>query len=406
MQQWSPNTFAGILVYRIGSRGLAAILQASVFLLLARTLDPQDFGVVVLGQSIGSVAAGVVGLGLPNLALRVGRSEPDIPLAPAIIALGALQSLASAVVAAVVVVVLGTADVLLVLAASVPIAGDHFLNVNQALLAGIGRQASSANLVVIYRLLVLLPMLVSAFIIGRVVEAYAACQIAAFFVALVLGGRRWGMTAKVGLLLRMSMGYWANSMSSMLTSIDLTIVRLTMGTMTVGLYGAATRLVSPLSIAVGALLSVLVPTATLAETREEFDKLFATAYRGVLLFALLLVVLSYPLSNVAVWVLGDDYCSSRPIVASVVVGVAFSAVSQVIVAEHLAWGRPWLSAWSIAIGSVVGLVGLAGIGMFLGSEFAWIGPVLIQALILSALLVGRIHLDRPDGFPVSTWKDE
>lgn len=383
------ETFWFQLVYRIGARGASAAFQAVILVLLARGLGPAQFGVLLSGQAIGAVVSTLLGFGLPVRVLRIrGESGHDFSVSGALtLALVVSASSALAVLGAQ--LALDSTTLALSAAAAVSVAAESIANVVQALLAGLGRQRSSANLVIGQRVLVLLAIVICWLGGGDVVMGFIAANFTIFILVAWVIVSRIGLSFGLRRLIGSSLGYWANAFAASAATLDLVFVRLLMGATVAGQYGGASRLVSPLSIAINALVALLVPAALGAETPKAFRRLFGRAYRGAVVVCIALICLSYPLARVARLILGEEFGANELLLISVVCAVGISAFSQVLLSELLALGEAWRSAAAMALGTVLGLALIVGLGLTSLEAYLWIGPIGVQAGVLGGFCLAR-----------------
>lgn len=262
----------------------------------------------------------------------------------------------------------------------------------QAGLAGLGRQNLASGLLVLQRALVLSSVVAPVipgldrwlqFLAGTLI---ALCvPVGAAFVLLVARPvPAWG-------LLKTSAGYWASTAVASVGQLDVSVAQLTVGSAASGLVSAGNRVGTPLNLVTQAMLNVFVPSLTIAEPVRR-GHLFRRmrVFSGI--YALVVMCASPLISSALIFVLGEEYESGRVIYTAIVIGAAFSGLSQVYQALIYSIGRPFVSAWVVGGGSLVGLIAAALGGLFLGLDGLALGPVVGQViiLILFHVLVARL----------------
>lgn len=378
--------------YRAVLRFLAAGLQALALVVLARDLGAGGFGEFVVGVTVGAVLSGVTGLGVPTRALRVFLEDRSGALSAAMVN---YSLVAAALTGGLVLGGMAATQGLGLLAwsAAAVVASDQFVGAAQAVLAGRQRQLASANLILGQRVAPVLGLAAAGWWGRPTIAGYAAGAL-----LYAVGAGIWLVQPRAGIglgrLRRGALGYVLTSLTGLMANLDASVVRMLAGPAAAGVYGAATRLVSPLSIVVSTLLTVLVPHAAQQKQRDVRAAIFAKALRVVAVMSALLAALSVGIAEAVSRVLGDGYPGVRSVVISVVIGVALSAVSQVFQAEMVTEGRAVVAASLVGAGTAFGLAALGVAVAVWGGSVTWLGPLAMQASVLLLLWLGR-HRARP-----------
>lgn len=374
------------VLLRIGARGLGSALQAGSLVIVAREAGPGSFGTFSIAIAAGYLVSALTGMGASTRILRVAAEPDGASLGDVLLAIRLMGS-AITLAFGFVLIPFGV-PFWAALAAAVWVASDQLLDYAQAYFAGHGRQTISSSIVVGQRLVPFVGLAVLA-LCGQFNYAWLAGF--ALFVAvagvtpLVAGASRPRHVARI---LRQSAGYWVAGLVSNLTQLEPIVLRLVAPSSVVGLYAIAARLTNPLTILISALQTVLVPELSkqLGRTR------FWTVYRWFLgisaLYALLLSLASPLIASFAIWILGEEYAPARALIVSMVIASGFSALAQAFQARLIAEGRPFVTAWVVGAGVVVGLAFMLVFVGSVGSRYLWVYPLVSHGLV--ALGMGAV----------------
>ncbi|MFC7926855.1 lipopolysaccharide biosynthesis protein [Microbacterium laevaniformans] len=258
----------------------------------------------------------------------------------------------------------------------------------QSGLSGQSKQITASAFIVAQRTLVLAVVLGSllfnvkpwipatvAFLISSII-AVASCRS-----LLTWGG------VHVLQLLSTSRGYWASSLTSSLTQLDVPTARVFGGDTASGILAAGSRLGTPLNLVTNAMLNVFVPTLVKSDSIER-DRLFRRMRTYAVWYAAALAASSPLVVWALIQILGSDYAYGWPVYIAICLGAAMSGVSQTYQSLVYTEGRPARAALFVATGTAISLASMA-IGVHLiGVEGLALGPVVGQAAILL-----MFHLD-------------
>lgn len=380
------------VVGRIGVRGAAAVLQAACMILIARQQGPVVFGLYSVGIAVGAVSGTILGFGASSRGLRVLREDDPVVVASSLALVRGAGSIVSSMLVVGVLLALGSPWPVSV-AVGVIAAADQVSEYEQACRAGFLEQRSSATVILVQRMLPFISVGVGWLVNGNVIVWYGGAALVVIAFVSIRPIRRFDGRLNLRDAWRGSVGYWIASLSQALQQLDAPIVRVVVGDVGVGLYGAANRLVGPLGVLVNSVVVVLAPKmGTITDERKRLGAfLRLTAWVGV--FGAVLAAVSPVIASVAILLLGPKYADARPLFIGVVVAAGVSMASQVL-QSYLYFEKRPSSVARVGYFSVAsGLVALAISGRFLGTSWLWLGHVTTYALMtgLLAVVVFRIR---------------
>src|SRR5829696_5978021 len=140
-----------IFSYRVAARGIAAILQAVSFVILARQLGTDAFGALAVGVTVGAIVATFMGLGGGTRALRLGLETQPKGVATALFIAQCLAAFTAATISCVVVTGLLSQAWWLGVAVGIVVLSDALCGLEQAVLAGLLKPLASAGLLLFQR---------------------------------------------------------------------------------------------------------------------------------------------------------------------------------------------------------------------------------------------------------------
>ena len=379
------------LAYRVTARLVAAGLQALGLVLVARSLGPATFGHVIVGVAVGSVLASALGFGIPMRGLRLALEPDAAALANGMRVLAALGGLTNGSICAGLTYYLSGSSVSAAVLAAAMVGPDQVVGSLQAVLAGESRPRASANVMVLHRLVsVGCGGLIAA--AGREFSFGYAAGALAFAVLLTAFVITRGPGVSLRAATRGAGSYVASGIAGAAANLDVVLVSVIIGPHAAGVYGAATRLVSPLAIAVSSLTAIIIPSAA-ARPSPYRRGMFRRAYLQVGLFGVVLSASSPLVAIAAVEVLGPEYVEAKPIIIGVAVGVALSGLSQVVQAELVTAGLPTRLAVAVIAGTTLGFGAMALVLSTGGSALLWSSAVVVQGCVLSMAIWVRRRSD-------------
>lgn len=377
------------LVTRIGARAVATACQAIVFLLIARSLGPAEFGVVVQVVAVGTVGGALAGFGFRIKALRLQADDKSLELASAMMLIrgGSTTALALALFLAFH-VVFGH-DLVLVLVGVSAVVGEQLADLASAILAGLGKQRAASIMLLAYRspALILCIFLPSPYALG-IGSIMGALGSVAYLI------RYWKRPRDYWSPFRGIASYWSATIVSNLTQLDTVVIRLSMGYATVGIFGAANRLAGPLNIVNSSIVSALLPDLTNAKSHGSRAKTTRSLAIVSVCYGTLVVACA-PVAGVLIErVLGSEFSGIRVIVYGIFVAAALSGVSQVLHSLLYSEGLSRAVAISITAGTFAYLILLWPLSASFGLWGIFTSMVIGQITILGvtvSLLRLRSH---------------
>lgn len=382
-------------VWVLSGRVAAALLQAALMLLLARTVSPAEFGFFAAPYGVATVVQTVFDLGLPSLAVKRRSRDAGDGQVTTLLHLNSRLSLAMALAMLVVTVVLGfLVDdryfflLPLSLWAAAERNADAWLGVA---LADGDVWVNMCNLVARRTLnLVTFGILISlggvqpllAFSIGSAVAAVASNVFAKYFV-------KKRLPSPGELRLRSAVGqswpFWLSSVSSQARNADTAITALLAGATQAGLYGAASRLTGPLRLFATSLASLLLPAAS-RRSGPDLIRLVRAIGAVIVLSSLgygLIALLVPALLPIA---LGDAYKGSIASIQIILIGLVFASASALVEAVLQGINKERYVATVSTLTSLIALSGVAVGASMYGATGAAVG--LSIAFVLQAILLG------------------
>ncbi|WZH52241.1 MAG: lipopolysaccharide biosynthesis protein [Nocardioides alkalitolerans] len=367
-------------IWVAGGRALSAVLQAALFVLLARQLGPSDFGHV--GAFLGLVTLAQVGvdLGLSTLVTRERAREPGSPLVSSALRLttqtaaGILGLLAAGLLVAgwlldpvyfqmlplaLWAALERNADVRLSLAFA---DGDAKVNVQNI----VGRRALSIAIFAAWAPFTDSPVL--AFSMASAIAAFVANAAARWATRDRALGEATVSTLEV---LRAARPYWVNSVATQARNVDAALVAGLAGAHQSGLYASGSRITTPLRILPTSLASILIPHAARSQaTRAGARRSLRIAGLASLAASVLYLVIAATVPFVVVPLLGAAYDEAIPVMVIVVLGLPFAAAASLVGSVLQGVGDARGVASSSTASTVFCIAGVAAAAPFLGAAGA------------------------------------
>jgi O-antigen/teichoic acid export membrane protein len=383
-----------VFSYRVAARGLAAVLQAVSFVVLARQLGAGGFGAVAVGISTGTIVSTLTGFGGGSRALRLGMETEHKRVATAMFSAQCPAALISGAISCVVVTGLLDREWWIGVAVGVMVLSDALCGLEQAVLAGLIRPLASAGLLLFQRAAPFTCLTLAYFVSVPAILGYAVGAAIAAVSAIVRPIRDWHRPIRFVELISSSRGYWSSKVAESLGMLDIVVVRLFAGGSAVGLYSIANRVANPLHIIATSILSVVTPAAAQAQRREGNTDILRRATAISVICGAVVSACSPLVAEIAIKMLGPEFAPAKMMIVGFIVAVAISGVSQTIIARYLVEGMPSLVALSLAIGIGIGLL-VTMVAALHWSTWLWISPILMQLTIISLLLVNRLPMSWP-----------
>ncbi len=382
--QSRPNSRSGGIVGQAGILALgrlgAAGLQAVSFVILAREAGPDVFGLFAAVYGVALVFQSVATLGLGQFVVsrratasqegspRLGGADQDDVLL-ALKMNWAATAVSSGVVGCVLVFAVtrdGEHQLLLVtsillLWAIVDNYAECWLSVSLA----DGRVWQNSVLYVLRRALAVLVLVVGVLTGGNPATLTAAGLLFGSLCAAILARRlnMQSLSSSFGFawsarVMRLSVGYWMNSVLLQLRNLDVAVYGLAGASpQAVGAYAAASRLTSPLRILPTSFATVLMPHAArsgMTHTRNLARAVVFISLISSALFGIVIVLTPWVTEHV----LGSEYKSATLPIQIVCVSLIFAAIASQLNAVLLGWRRSGLAALVASVSTAVCFGGL------------------------------------------------
>lgn len=384
-----------------GGRLAAALIQSLSLVIVARSTDPERFGVFSAFLGVVVVLQTAVDLGVSTYALRARAADPADPDVQRCLRI--YQLLGLALLAILLAAGLGLAVLrampwwwFVPLAAGLAVERQADMRLNLAVADGDTWKNSSV--LVARRLIVIGIILLGSDVLGPI-PAYGAGTLAAALLSWGAGTALIRVAPSdavrqprpVGGILRRSRPFWANSFMAQVRNLDTFVVGFVTSAVQTGYYGAISRSVSPLRMIGTSLAGVMLPAAVKSGRGNKAGK------RKVLLVLLLGVTVVYSTLGITahtwvVWLLGAQYQGAVAGFRLLLIALALDGVSAVITAVMQGSGLERVVAWSATVSSVLGLTAVAIGGWFHGATGAAAGLALSYVLQFGIMLAGGGHL--------------
>lgn len=346
------------MAFRSGGAAAASLVQALSYLLLARALGLGDFGLFGALFAAGSFGYVISGVGAAPRMLRL-QAESNADLVRS--ALFVLRGGALAIILTLMAIaggVLGLPPESVVMATSF-VAVDAITDVGQPALSGMGRLRAATGLLVAQRCAMAAAVALFALVPGGAVPGLIAIPLVATATAAVypiLVVRRRVDPAGLWAVVRGNGGYWMTNLAASLGQLEVPLVAVLGAPALAGIYAAAARLISVVTIFSQAVGYVLTPRLASVSSNDARAEIFARGRRATWMLQLGTVGLAVPIGLAAAALLGSDYSAGWYVFSGFVVGGGLMSVNQGSQALLLAEGRAADAARCVAVGALCGIV--------------------------------------------------
>lgn len=400
MSDGTNRRFFGQFAWVTSGRIVAALLQALSLILIARFVDPSEFGTLSAVLGLATVAQTAIDMGVGTYITRERAASPDSGGIATALRFNMLTSL---VLTALVLGALTAVGVLLdpvyylMLPLAFWVSGERNADARLAVVFADGDVWINVVNLLARRTVGILLFLALA-LAG--VEALLAYCLAVAVAALLSSGfanlyvrRRVTVPASISYrqLVHESTPYWINSVATQARNLDVTIAGIFAGSVQAGFYATASRLTSPLRILPTSLASVLLPAASRASARSHSLKPLLKVVVAVIgLMTVLYGIIFLLMPWIVPFALGDAYSDAVPTIQTVLVGLPFAAATSLFSSLLQGQGLKKFVATSASISTVACLVLvaiLAPVWGSLGAGLALSISFVAQAVILIARFV-------------------
>lgn len=367
-----------------GGRLLSAAIQFFVVATYVRTMGVSTFGHYSVVVSVCFIALSVVELGMGTRILR-GLEAPQARPILATYSIIRFSTFAVALSIASAYPDDNTSRKALAIAATLYTFGEAFGDFSVGIFQGQKKSKYAAGLLVSRRLTALLPLLMFNGNFGMLASMLTAGILgSASFAYLALKLR--SKPAPFKSLISSNLTLMLTSGAMNLTQIDSALVGGIGGVRAAGFYGAASRLMNPINIAISTFLQVAIPELSTMSDFESKRLAFRKIRRYTLYLSGVLIAGSFFAPWAIIVIFGEEFRASGDIGRAVFIAAALACFTQV----HLAWfystGMPWRATIHVWVAVLGGLACLAVLTAYVGSLGSAIGLVSINALLCIAVV--------------------
>lgn len=321
----------------LAGRVLAAIIQASTLIILARVLEPQEFGLIAAVLGITIVLQALADLGVGKMLIRERARDKESSLLGGGIRLNSHSTGVLAVLLGLGFLIFGVffdPRFLFMIPLAISVAGEKNADTWLGIAIADGDVRLNTTNLVVRRAIALISFLVLLQLAVAPILSYSlAVAVAAIFSVVfsrkIISHRVIGDHANFRETFRATFPYWVNTLVSQLRNLDAALIGLIAGTGVAGYYSAAARLTGPLRMLPDSLAVVLLPYATRARNRP-----LTNLYKILLVFlsplAIIYCGLALVVPGAVPVVLGEDYVPAIPAIQIVLVGLVFSGMKSLL----------------------------------------------------------------------------
>ncbi|MFB2580911.1 oligosaccharide flippase family protein [Herbiconiux sp. P15] len=391
-----PRPFLGQFAWVSAGRIIAALLQALSLILIARNLDPAEFGLLSAVLGLATVVQTGIDMGVSTFTTRERAANPTSGAVATALRFNTISSIVLTLIAlgALAVAGAGLSPVyFLMLPLAFWVSGER--NADTRLTVAFADGDAKINVFNLLARRALAIVLFLALLALRVEPVLAYCTSVAVaalgssFFANRYVKRHVTVPSSITYreLLRQSWPYWLHSVATQARNLDVIVTSAIAGAAQAGFYSAASRLTSPLRILPTSLSTVLLPAASRASANSHSIRPLVKAVLVVVgimtvLYAILFVLMPW----LVPFALGSAYEPAVPVIQIVLVGLPFAAAVSLIASLLQGQGHKHLVATTSTITTVSCLIGV-GIGALvagaLGAAVALAASFVLQCAILT-----------------------
>ncbi|GAA1421039.1 lipopolysaccharide biosynthesis protein [Agrococcus citreus] len=362
--------FSGLVAARL----LGAVAQAALLFLLARLLDPVEFGVVgaILGAMI--LASTLSDLGITPATTR-SSAVADRPVVFALQRLNFrvawLSGLTMTLIISVAALTLPSVFSWSLLPLAIWIFTERVAEFRFALAIGAERvRRATANLsvrkvfpTVLTSVALLTPidpifLMSCGFALGGLLSLLLPVDT---LEPEASGEQEVG--SSLGATLRHALPFWLNSVGAQARQLDVTVVGIVSNFAVAGVFAPAARLISPLRLIPATLGQAALPRAARAGGRKSpWQLTFSVGLASVGVYAAI-ALLAEPLIRV---LFGEPYIGAAPVLQVLLLGLVAAGMSSVLTSHLQASGREWSVAKISLLTAAVSLILLAILAQLYG----------------------------------------
>lgn len=388
MKRWLP---AIIPIGRQASvRVVSSLLQAALLIVIARSVSMPEFGGYAATVAIGTIAAGLFGVGMPTRSLRLAAEGLQY-LTLSYCAFGlAASSLTFLTTMWISTSYIGPVQSWTI-AGAIFAASEVELGIIQGILFGELRNRRAEILLVARRAIPLLFAIATMTMSpDHLFYGAAAGSCVAVVLAFVMLGPRTWSGWHVSRVLLSTTGYWLANIGSMLQQLDVTIIARAMGAFAAGAFAGAFRLANPVHVVTSALVSIYVPKLSHESDSQRRHEAGQSMMRMGLMYGLAIGLFAPLTVHIGPALLGAQYGSHAYLFPILMLNSATNVVNQLQSARLYAEGCSVQVAVATVLSTLVGLLVVAFAARQQSLYLAAMGTWSIQiTLVISLAVVWR-----------------
>lgn len=367
---------------------MAALLQAGIYISLARTLGPSEFGLFSLGIAAGIMSGALLGFGSTSRALRILREDRPRHMADNLTLLRTLSTAAVFACSSITVLAFSPSSAQLATCVAIVAAVDHFCEFEQVKRMGELAAHASSRIIILQRALPAVAIgatLVTS--IGDPLIAFASSSLVVLCIALIRPIRRGMGIPNLKSALRGSRPYWVTTTAQSLNQLDQYIITAILGSIGAGAYGISSRLVGPVNLLISSATSVLSPyIGQLPDATQRYAETVRFA-RFACILGVLIAICAWPISGAAAWVLGAEYAEFRTLIAAMLATAGLGSVIQVLMPYLNSEGLAADNARIAFLSAGAGIMATTASAILIGIQGLWFGPAVNYSVLLLLLTV-------------------
>ena len=384
------------------ARVVAAVLQAVLLILVARSVSSAEFGLLASVLGVATVVQTAFDVGVQTFVSRERAASPESGAIATALRFNTLSSASMAVFAVLVLLAAGTSSSLFLffLPLAIWVSAERTADVRLAIAFADGDVRVNAfnllarRLTAIVLLVALLYLAVEPLLAYSVAVALAAVASAIFANAYVRKRVVTRSDMSFRKLIRLSWPYWVHSVATQARNLDAAIVTLVAGSTQAGYFSVASRLTGPLRILPSSLESVLLPNAARAATSGMRPLARLAAIATLICVGVYAVVFAATPWALPV-LLGDSYAGSVPALMIVVAGLPFAAAGSLYSSLLQGAGHKHFVATVSVCSSTLCLLAVAAFGFVwgaIGAAGALSGTFALQAVAILTGYYVLVHI--------------
>lgn len=377
------------------ARGLYAVTQAVLLILLARDVGPYEFGVIAAFLSAHTFLFLLAGMNTPTFVTReialgeLAKAIASIRVNSSVMALAIVIALGSSIV------LVGQLFLLLAVAGNAVAVWSERVTENRLALAYGERRVRPSVVTLIVRSLAPLGLYLSLVFLGmEALLAFAIARVVAGLASQILGmllirTPKVSTNIRVQDVLRSQAPLATSTSMGAIRTLDSVIVIAVAGAAASGLYSAVSRVVSPFNMLAISAAPVIVPRAAVATSmrvRRTLDGLFLA---GLALSGATIVL--FPFREwFVVLVFGPEFAGGGAVLLWVLLRVGPVAAAPLISTVLQAKGLDRLAALNSVLTSVLAMASVAAGAAIAGAAGAAAGFAIVNQIGMVVLwITGR-----------------